>query len=38
MTHGTNEHKRWLAPIALCPGMLMIVLDTAIVNVAPSSI
>jgi EmrB/QacA subfamily drug resistance transporter len=30
----TNERSRWLALIVLCTGMLMIVLDATIVNVA----
>ena len=34
MTHGIDERKRWLALIVLCLGVLMIVLDTTIVNVA----
>ncbi|QOT81922.1 DHA2 family efflux MFS transporter permease subunit [Cupriavidus basilensis] len=38
MTHGIDAHKRWLALIVLCLGMLMIVLDTTIVNVALPSI
>src|ERR1700681_4944381 len=38
MTHGIDERKRWLALIALCLGVLMIVLDTTIVNVALPSI
>ncbi|WP_179401671.1 DHA2 family efflux MFS transporter permease subunit [Burkholderia guangdongensis] len=38
MTHGIDERKRWLALIVLCLGMLMIVLDTTIVNVALPSI
>jgi EmrB/QacA subfamily drug resistance transporter len=38
MTHGIEERKRWLALIILCLGVLMIVLDTTIVNVALPSI
>ncbi|MEW9583826.1 DHA2 family efflux MFS transporter permease subunit [Paraburkholderia sp. DGU8] len=38
MTNGIDERKRWLALIVLCLGMLMIVLDTTIVNVALPSI
>src|SRR5258705_13298001 len=38
MTHGIDESKRWLALIVLCLGVLMIVLDTTIVNVALPSI
>ncbi|CAJ0792417.1 putative MFS-type transporter EfpA [Ralstonia psammae] len=38
MTHGIEERKRWLALIVLCLGVLMIVLDTTIVNVALPSI
>src|SRR5438270_11524859 len=38
MTHGLDERKRWLALIVLCLGVLMIVLDTTIVNVALPSI
>src|SRR6266481_2199324 len=38
MTHRIDERKRWLALIVLCLGMLMIVLDTTIVNVALPSI
>lgn len=38
MTHGIDERKRWLALIVLCLGVLMIVLDTTIVNVALPSI
>ncbi|WP_321819738.1 MULTISPECIES: DHA2 family efflux MFS transporter permease subunit [unclassified Burkholderia] len=37
-THGIDERKRWLALVVLCLGMLMIVLDTTIVNVALPSI
>ncbi|HKT94936.1 MAG TPA: DHA2 family efflux MFS transporter permease subunit [Paraburkholderia sp.] len=38
MTHGIDERKRWLALVVLCLGVLMIVLDTTIVNVALPSI
>lgn len=38
MTHGIEERKRWIALIVLCLGVLMIVLDTTIVNVALPSI
>ncbi len=38
MTHGIDERKRWFALIVLCLGVLMIVLDTTIVNVALPSI
>lgn len=38
MTHGIAEHKRWWALVVLCLGVLMIVLDTTIVNVALPSI
>ncbi|MDB5975002.1 MAG: antiporter-2 family protein [Nevskia sp.] len=38
MTHNSDERKRWLALIVLCLGVLMIVLDTTIVNVALPSI
>ena len=38
MTHDIDERKRWLALIVLCLGVLMIVLDTTIVNVALPSI
>lgn len=38
MSHGIDERKRWLALIVLCLGVLMIVLDTTIVNVALPSI
>src|ERR1700748_2302966 len=33
-----NERSRWVALVVLCTGMLMIVLDMTIVNVAPPSI
>ncbi|MFJ3046427.1 DHA2 family efflux MFS transporter permease subunit [Herbaspirillum chlorophenolicum] len=38
MTHNTDESKRWIALTVLCLGVLMIVLDTTIVNVALPSI
>ncbi|WP_321815487.1 MULTISPECIES: DHA2 family efflux MFS transporter permease subunit [unclassified Paraburkholderia] len=38
MTHGIDERKRWVALMVLCLGVLMIVLDTTIVNVALPSI
>ena len=38
MTHDLDDRKRWLALIVLCLGVLMIVLDTTIVNVALPSI
>ncbi|MET0291245.1 MAG: DHA2 family efflux MFS transporter permease subunit [Steroidobacteraceae bacterium] len=38
MTHGIAGHQRWLALYVLCLGVLMIVLDTTIVNVALPSI
>ena len=38
MTHKTDSRKRWLALMVLCLGVLMIVLDTTIVNVALPSI
>src|SRR5260370_39479764 len=38
MTHELDERKRWLALYVLCLGVLMIVLDTTIVNVALPSI
>lgn len=38
MKHGIDERKRWLALIVLCLGVLMIVLDTTVVNVALPSI
>ncbi|MFM0199271.1 MFS transporter [Paraburkholderia fungorum] len=38
MTHSIHDNKRWLALIVLCLGVLMIVLDTTIVNVALPSI
>jgi EmrB/QacA subfamily drug resistance transporter len=38
MTHGIEGRKRWLALTVLCLGVLMIVLDTTIVNVALPSI
>ena len=38
MTHSIHGKQRWLALIVLCLGVLMIVLDTTIVNVALPSI
>ncbi|AKJ68095.1 DSBA oxidoreductase [Pandoraea thiooxydans] len=38
MTHADDERTRWLALLVLCLGVLMIVLDTTIVNVALPSI
>jgi len=38
MTHGIAASQRWLALYVLCLGVLMIVLDTTIVNVALPSI
>jgi MFS family permease len=38
MTQDTESRKRWLSLIVLCLGVLMIVLDTTIVNVALPSI
>jgi EmrB/QacA subfamily drug resistance transporter len=38
MSHGIAAHQRWLALYILCLGVLMIVLDTTIVNVALPSI
>jgi len=38
MTHGIDHRKRWWALAVLCLGVLMIVLDTTIVNVALPSI
>lgn len=38
MTHSIHGNKRWLALMVLCLGVLMIVLDTTIVNVALPSI
>jgi MFS family permease len=38
MTVGTDTRKRWWALYVLCAGVLMIVLDTTIVNVALPSI
>lgn len=34
MTHNIEDRKRWLALLVLCLGVLMIVLDSTIVNVA----
>src|SRR3954447_10593976 len=36
--HAMDNRKRWLALMVLCLGVLMIVLDTTIVNVALPSI
>ena len=36
--HETGERSRWIALYVLCAGMLMIVLDVTIVNVALPSI
>jgi EmrB/QacA subfamily drug resistance transporter len=38
MSHGIAPHRRWWALVVLCLGVLMIVLDTTIVNVALPSI
>ena len=38
MPHGLEGGKRWIALIVLCTGVLMIVLDSTIVNVALPSI
>lgn len=38
MTHGIHGKQRWWALMVLCLGVLMIVLDTTIVNVALPSI
>ena len=38
MTHGIHGEKRWYALLVLCLGVLMIVLDSTIVNVALPSI
>ncbi|VTU15540.1 Spectinomycin tetracycline efflux pump [Variovorax sp. SRS16] len=38
MTHSMDSRRRWLALLVLCLGVLMIVLDTTIVNVALPSI
>ncbi len=37
-THPTTERSRWIALFVLCVGMLMIVLDATVVNVALPSI
>ena len=37
-TEGTTDRRRWAALYVLCAGMLMIVLDATIVNVALPSI
>src|SRR5215813_15118463 len=37
-TTAVNERARWIALVVLCAGMLMIVLDATIVNVALPSI
>src|SRR6266498_5696500 len=36
--HDTTDPKRWIALYVLCAGMLMIVLDVTVVNVALPSI
>jgi EmrB/QacA subfamily drug resistance transporter len=38
VTIGTDERSRWMALVVLCVGMLMIVLDATVVNVALPSI
>jgi MFS family permease len=38
MNHRVDDRQRWLALLVLCAGVLMVVLDTAIVNVALPSI
>src|SRR6201984_2816146 len=38
MTRDTDDRKRWLSLYVLCTGVLMIVLDATIVNVALPSI
>ena len=38
MTTHTDDRSRWLALVVLCVGMLMIVLDATVVNVALPSI
>ncbi|MEY4911869.1 MAG: hypothetical protein RL761_1532, partial [Pseudomonadota bacterium] len=38
MTSNNSNKQRWLALMVLCLGVLMIVLDTTIVNVALPSI
>src|SRR6266511_5457607 len=37
-SEGTADRSRWLALVVLCAGMLMIVLDATVVNVALPSI
>ena len=34
MTSQTDDRSRWMALVVLCVGMLMIVLDATVVNVA----
>jgi EmrB/QacA subfamily drug resistance transporter len=38
VTTGTDDRSRWMALVVLCVGMLMIVLDATVVNVALPSI
>src|ERR1700759_3528226 len=38
MTKATDERGRWIALVVLCVGMLMIILDSTVVNVALPSI
>src|SRR5436305_5187131 len=38
MTTSQTDRSRWIALVVLCVGMLMIVLDTTVVNVALPSI